>query len=239
MDQSKSNKRSKYESFDDPNQEKQNHFVLPVEIMLIIFFNSYQKECNQKHQWCSCDIINHQYDKNQTIFRLMKVCKSWHNIIGQIVQRKIILNQLFLDFDEQKRSLEFVKLFNSNSFLANNIKEIIIYDNFFFNSVMLNIVNSCLSLEKLILKYNTTRNYFQRQRSKTVSETVITNLGKNFQKDLINHYEKDNIVCKRDRCNEPIYWGGFIYWNYCYKHRTRFLKPFIFNGIPIENLRDQ
>jgi hypothetical protein len=98
MDQSKSNKRSKYESYDDSNQENQNHFVeLPVEILLMIFFNSYQKKCNQKHQWCSCDIINHQYDKNQTIFRLIQVCKSWHNIIGQIIQRKIILNQHFLD----------------------------------------------------------------------------------------------------------------------------------------------
>src|SRR5438105_1416680 len=96
---------------------KQNHFIkLSVELLLMIFFINYQKECNQKHQWCSCDIINHQYDKNQTIFRLMKVCKSWHNIIGQIVQRKIVLNQHFLDFDEQKRS-----------FLANNIKEIIIH----------------------------------------------------------------------------------------------------------------
>src|SRR5205823_12710549 len=104
----------------------------------------------------------------------------------------------------------------------NNIKEIIIYDNFFFNSVMLNIVNSCLSLEKLILKYNTTRNYFQRQRSKTVSETVFNNLGKDFQKDLINHYEKDDIVCKRDHCNEPIYWGKSIYWHYCSNHKSEF-----------------
>lgn len=235
MDQSISNKRSKYESFDDSNKEKQNHFVkLPVEILLMIFFINYQKECNQKHQCCSCYIINHQYVKNQSIFRLMEVCKSWYNVIGQIVQRKIILNRGFLDFNEQKISLAFVKLFNSNSFLANNVKEIIVHDNFFFNSSMLKIVNSCPNLERLVLRYNTIKTYFKRQRSITVSETVFTNFGKNFAQDLINHYEKDDIICKRNHCNNPVYWGGFIYWNFCHKHRTRFLKPF--NGIPIKDL---
>lgn len=134
-----------------------NYFSkLPIEILFIILFMNYKEECPRGHKWCGNDKPNHRYSNRQTIFRLMEVCKDWYHIISPKVNKKIVLNRGFLDFNEQKRSLQFTKLINSkNSFFINHIREIIIYDNFFFNSTMLKIVNICCNLELLVLIYST------------------------------------------------------------------------------------
>jgi len=175
----------------------------------------------------------------------MEVCKNWYNIIGSEIQKSVILNRSFLDFDGQKRSLQFIKLLSSpNSFFINHIKEITIYDNFFFNSTMLNIVKKCLNLEKLTLIYSTTsvlRNEFKCRIRMNTPYTIlfdnnyrVMNFEKNFLKNLIDSYERIGVTCFK--CDEPIYWGKFIYWHYCSKHKSSNYRQT--EGIVISSLKN-
>lgn len=219
---------------------------LPIEILVMIFFMNYKENCNQEHVWCANTKPNHRYSNRQTIFRLMEVCKNWYHIIASKVQRRIVLNRGFLDFDEQKRSLQFMKLIDSkNSFFNNHIREIVIYDNFFFNSIMMKIINKCSNLEKLILQYSTVLSKvmdigYRRISYKHVKDSLNgcssaccfllisdivfdknskNNFKEKFLKNLINYYNKNNLICRNDCCNETIYWGRNIYWEYCSKHK--------------------
>lgn len=218
-----------------------NYFLkLPIEILIMTLFMNYKEECPRGHKWCGNDKPNHRYSNRQTIFRLMEVCKDWYHIIGPKVQKIIVLNRKFLDFDEQKRSLRFTKLINSkNTCFVDHIKEIIIYDNFFFNSTMLKIVNTCYNLERLVLRYSTTlvkdsffNNFFRHRTTRNYcSEIVFDNTSKklslerNFLKNLIDYYRTNNFICGDfidGVCNEPIYWGKSIYWHYCSNHKSEF-----------------
>lgn len=209
-----------------------NYFSkISTEILIMILFMNHKKECNRGHKWCANDKPNHRYSNRQIIFRLMEVCKEWYNILAPYVYNEIILNKEFLDFNEQKRSLQFTKLVNSERpVFVNFITKIIIYDNFFFNSTMLKIIDICQNLKILVLRYSTilseSFNGPFRTRLDNFSEIIfdndfeIFNFERNFSKNLIRYYKTNNYICRsHNGCNEPIYWGKYIYWNFCTNHK--------------------